>query len=358
MKNKIIPILIAIAILAVGLSIVKSINPKKPEQPKQKPTPVVKVLELKSQEIPIIYTANATLQAKTSATLKPQVNGRVIKLFIEEGQYVKAGQPLAIIQPEKEQYQIESQISVIEQLRANYLNKKAIYERRKQLFEKELIAKEEVDNAKTDMEIVLNQLRSAEATLKEYQRQKNETVVKAPFDGILDKRFISIGDYVDSQTQMFYILKPNPLWAVFSLPQQYIKNIKIRDSIDIDIDGIGKVKGKIDYISSSLDQNNLIVVKALVENPDSKLKENMYGKANIAIDVKKGFRIPEQALLLAGNESFVYKIQDGKAFKVKVDVINQSFGYVDIMGNLQEGDKIAITNLMMLKDGMPVKVIN
>ncbi|MEJ5172213.1 MAG: efflux RND transporter periplasmic adaptor subunit [Hydrogenothermaceae bacterium] len=360
--KKVLTAVTLVVIGVIGLSIVKKIESSK-AQPQntqqQKPTPTVKVVTPKEEELNIYYTANTTLQAKISATLKPQVSGRVIKLFVEEGSFVKAGQSLAMIEPDKEDYQIESQMAVVNQLESIYLNKKSIYERRKQLYERELIAKEEVDNAKTDMEVALNQLNSAKAVLKEYNRQKRETVIKAPFDGFLDKRMINVGDYVDTQTQAFYILKLNPLWAVFQLPQSYLKSIKLGDSIDIDIDGIGTVKGKIDYISSSLNENNLLVVKALIENRDGKLRENMYGKAKIVVEKKKGYKLPEQVVGLMGNDSFVYTVSpDSKVKKVIVGVLSQEPGFVYITADLKPEDKVIVSNLMNIKDGMTVKVMS
>ncbi len=356
-RSKYISIVFVFFILVGGFVILKSIKPKEIEKPKQKPIPVVDVVTVSKESIPIFYTVNCTTLSKVSATLKPQVSGRVINLFVEEGQKVKAGQTLAVIQPEKQDYQVESQLAIINQLEQTYLNKKNIYERRKQLYEKELIAKEELDNAKTDMEVVLNQLNAAKANLKEFIRQKNETVVKAPFDGILEKRFISIGDYVDSQTKMFYVIKLSPIWFMFDLPQAYIKNIKLGDSIDIEIDGVGKQTGKVDYISSSLNENSLITVKAILNNSDEAIKENMYGKAFIKLENVEGFKIPEQAVQLVGNDNFVYIVDQNKAKKVLVKLVKQEAGYVYITGNLREGDKVIISNLMNIKDSTEVKVI-
>lgn len=360
MNKKIISAVSVILIIAIALLVIKSIENKSKNQGKnepKKPTPIVKVITPEKQEIQIYYTANAILQAKTSATLKPQVSGRVEKIYVEEGSFVKAGQPLALIQAEKEQYQLESQISVINQLEANYLNKKAIYERRKQLYEKELIAKEELDNAKTDMEVALNQLNSAKATLKEYSRQKNETVIRAPFNGILDKRYISIGDYVDSQKEMFYILKLNPIWAVIQLPQDYVKNIKLGQEVEVGVDGVGIRKGKVDYISSSLNENNLIVVKILMDNKDGLLKENMFAKAKIPIGKVEGYKLPESAVQLAGKENFIYTVENSKAKPIPVKVITQEFGNVYVMADLKPSDKVIISNLMNVKPNMSVKVI-
>lgn len=360
MKSKILTVVAVVAIAVLSLFVLKSIEQKSKSQVNEKPkkpAPVVKVITPEKQQIPMYYTANAVLQAKTSATLKPQVSGRVEKIFVEEGSFVKAGQPLALVQPEKEQYQVESQLAVINQLESNYLNKKAIYERRKQLYEKELIAKEDLDNAKTDMEVALNQLNSAKATLKEYARQKNETVIRAPFDGILDKRYVSIGDYVDSQKEMFYVLKLNPMWAVTQLPQEYIRNIKLGQEVEVDIDGIGRRKGVVDYISSSLNENNLVVVKILLDNKDGLLKENMFGKVKIQTGLAQGYKVPEQSVQLAGNENFVYVVENSKAKQVPVKVLSQEFGYVYITGDLKPDDKVIVSNLMNVKADIPVKVV-
>lgn len=361
MNKKIITVISVITIAVISLFIIKSIEKKSKSQTNekpQKPTPAVKVITPEKQKIPIYYTANGILQAKISATLKPQVNGRVEKIFVEEGSFVKTGQPIALIQPEKEQYQIESQLAVINQLEANYLNKKAVYERRKQLYEKELIAKEEFDNAKADMEVALNQLNSAKATLKEYTRQKNETVIKAPFDGILDKRYVSIGDYVDSQKEMFYILKLNPIWVVIQLPQEYIKSVKLGQEVEVEVDPVTNLKGKVDYISSSLNENNLVVVKILLNNNEGLLKENMFAKVKIQTTLVEGYKIPENAVVLAGNENFVYVVENSKAKPVNVKVLSQEPGYVYITGDIKPQDKVIISNLMNVKPGSPVKVID
>lgn len=360
MKKNIKTAVVLLIVGFLGLFIIKKIESKKEttaQQPQQKPTPAVKVIKPETEEVTVFYTANGVLQAKVSATLKPQVSGRVIKLLTEEGQFVKAGQTLAVIEPEKQDYQIESQIALINQLENSYQNKKAIYERRKSLYEKELISKEEFENAKTDMEVALNQLNQAKVTLKEYSRQKKETIIKAPFDGYVGKRMINIGDYVDSTTQMFYVLKLNPMWVVFQLPQQYIKNIKEGQTVEVDIEGFGTKKAKVEYISPSLTDNNLFQIKAVVDNADGSLKENMYAKVKVAVEKKEGYKLPEEAIQLMGDDSFVFVVRDGKAARIPVKILNQQPGYVHVTGSISPDDRIIVSNIMNIKEGSPVKIL-
>lgn len=358
MRKNVIIALSLILIGFIGLFIVKKVEEKKQNQPVEKQVAVVKVITPKIEEIDVYYTANSNLQAKISAILKPQVAGRIIKLNVEEGQFVKTGQVLAVIEPDKQDIQIESQLSLINQLENVYINKKSIYERRKQLYEKELISKEEFENSKTDMEVALNQLNQAKANLKEFSRQKRETLIKAPFDGYVGKRMINVGDYVDTQTQTFYILKLNPIWAVFQLPQQYIKNINVGSIVKVEIDGFETTDAKVEYISPSLTQNNLFEVKAVIDNKDGALKENMYAKVKIVIQKEKGFKIPEEAVQLAGNESFILLARNSKAVKVPVKVLDQGFGYVYIAADINPDDKVIVSNIMNLKDGMSIKVMD
>lgn len=359
MKKNIKTAVVLLIVGFLGLLVIKKIESKKEtqtQQPPQKPTPSVKVIKPNMEEVTVFYTANGILQAKVSATLKPQVSGRVLKLLVEEGQFVKAGQTLALIEPEKQDYQIESQLALINQLENTYQNKKAIYERRKSLYEKELISKEEFENAKTDMEVALNQLNQAKATLKEYSRQKKETIIKAPFDGYIGKRMINIGDYVDSTTQMFYLLKLNPMWVVFQLPQQYIRNIKEGQTVETDIEGLETKQAKIEFISPSLTENNLFQIKAVVDNSDGRLKENMYAKVKIAVETKRGYKLPEEAIQLMGNDSFIFVVRNGKAVKIPVKILDQQFGHVHITAELKPEDKVIISNIINIKEGLPVKV--
>lgn len=361
MRAKLIKASILVLVGFSGLFVIKKIEQRSQDKPveaqQKKPIPTVRAIPLQKEEIPIYYTANGYTESKVSATIKPEVSGRVVKISVEEGDFVKAGQTLAVIEPQKQQYQLEFQFALINQLEATYQNKKSIYERRKQLYEKELISKEELENARTDMEVALSELNSAKASLKEYQRQERETVIRAPFDGFLDKRKVSVGDYVDSQREMFYILKLDPMYIVFSLPQQYLSKLKRGSQVEVDLDGVGGVKGVVDYISSSLDQNGLLTIKAVLPNRDSRIKEKMYGKVRIEVGRKSGYTVPEEAVQFMGDSSFIYVLSDGKGKRVPVEVVHQEKGKVYIVANIDQTDKVIVSNIMNLKDGMPVKVL-
>ncbi|GAB6072064.1 efflux RND transporter periplasmic adaptor subunit [Venenivibrio stagnispumantis] len=331
---------------------------KKDETKKEKPTPKVSIVYPKETYINIPYIANGILESPKSAYIKPEVSGRIVKLYVDEGSIVKAGQLLAKIEPEPQLYQVESSQANISKLEAIYKNKKDYYERRKQLYERELISKEELDQAEADMKSALNDLLSAKANLKEASRNLKETNIIAPFSGIIDKRLANVGDYVDPSKDIFYILTLNPIRVKFSVPQELVKNIKLGQKIEVDIEGFGKKEAQVVYISSSLDQNSLVTIKAQLPNPDGNLKEGMYAKVNLIKDTVKGFELPEEVAIMEGTDNFLYIVDNqNKIQKTKIDILNQTYGKIYVTGDLDQNTKVVATNIFNVKPLMTVQII-
>ena len=319
----------------------------------QQELPVL-VKKVKKETIKQSYKTTGILKSDKSVFIKPEVSGKVIKIFVDEGYFVEKGTPLLSIQTDKYDYQYNAQKFVVKKLESIYRYKKNLYMKKKLLFEKELISEDEYNIAKLDMETALLDLKSAEEKLKELERQKKETIVKSPFSGTIDKRFVSEGDFVNVGMKLFYLLDLDSLKLRFSLPQRFINTVKIRDSIDVEIEGIGKLKGKIVYISSSLDENSLIHYKAVLEKNEL-LKENMYAVVKILEKTIKGFKVPEKAVHLSKDGSFVYVVENNTTKKKVVKVLGQDYGYMFVDG-LKDGDLVIVSAPFGIREGAKVYI--
>ncbi len=316
---------------------------------------VVNVINPKSKVVPIYYTANAVLKADIFVNLKPEVSGRILEIFVKEGDKVKKGQILAKIETQQYDYRYKAQLFTVKKLEEIYNYNKSIFKKKEFLYKKGLISEDEYLLAKKNLETSYNDLMAAKQQLKDIEKQLKETNIKAPFDGILDKKFINIGDYVTPATNLFYLLDPNSINAVFYLPQRFIKNLKLGKRVDIFIEGIGKIKGKISYISYSLTPENLIEVKA--DLPATNLfKDGMYAKVKIVEKNIKAFVLPEKAVFMKGDENYVLKVENGKTKKVKVIIVDQKSEFLIVKGNLKENDNIVFEAPFGIKEGMKVKI--
>ncbi|NPA51413.1 MAG: efflux RND transporter periplasmic adaptor subunit [Aquificae bacterium] len=315
----------------------------------------VTVIKIKETKIVQYYKTNGIIKSDKSVYIKPETTGKVIKLFVQEGTPVKKDQPLIAIESNKYDYQVSSQEHLIKKLQTVYNYKKNLFQKKKILYQKQLISEDEFNLAKLDMETSLQDLKSAQEKLKELKRLQKETVVKAPFQAIVDKRLVSQGDLVNPNTKLLYLVDLTKLKAQFQLPQRFIKRLKIGDKIDIYIEGAGKKVGKITYISSSLSENSLIQYKADIIDKKS-LKENMYAVIKILEKSLKGFKIPEKAVYMHKDGNFVYVVENNIVKKRKVEIISQEFGYLFVKGELKNADLVIVSAPFGLKEGKQVQI--
>jgi membrane fusion protein (multidrug efflux system) len=342
-------------VLLLVLLMLAGCSKKETPQTKQKEIPI-SVYRVTPQKVEVFYTANGYFESPKDVTLRPEVSGRVLALFADEGFSVRAGQPLLKIDPTDYENTLRQIQANLMQAKANYENQKAIYERRKFLYEQNLISREDFENAGTQLKVYQDQVSALQAQLKNAEVQLSRTVLKAPFSGYIAQKFVNIGDYITPQSQTFRVVVLDPIKVVFQVPQ----NISATKGslVYLDVEGLGRYpyEGKVIFVSPSADANRLITVKAIVKNPHGDLKPNMYAKVNLPLYSTTAFKIPETAVVLVGNEKTVWKVEGTKVIPVKVDIIKQEKGYVFVRGDLKDGDEVAVENAYLLNQTSRVKV--
>jgi len=315
----------------------------------------VDVVKVKKTTTSVYYKTDGKVVADKSVKVKPLISGRIINIYIKEGQKVKKGDILAKIETDSYNFQYNSQLYTVKKLEEIYNYNKSIFEKKQFLYKKGLISEEEFLLAKRNFETSKDDLKSAKERLKELEKNLKETDIKAPFDGIVDKKYISEGDYITPATNLFYILDPKSFKFVFYLPQRFIKTVKLGKIVYINIENIGNFKGKIEYISYSLTNENMIKIKAsLKETPY--LREGLYGTVKVKEKEVKGFIVPERTVFLKGKETYVLKVENNKTKKVDIKIIGQKKGYFIVKGNIKDNDLIILNAPFGIKENLPVKV--
>lgn len=317
---------------------------------------LVSSYELKVEDVPIYYSLKGYFEGDKDITLKPLVSGRVVEVFVEEGQFVKEGQALLRIDSADYENLIKQTSAQIQQAKVNYENLKAMLERRRFLYEKELIAREEYENLQTQIRAQEEIIKSLSVQLENAQLNLQRTILRAPFSGYIAQRFVNVGDYITPQTQTFRFVNLKPIKFVFQIPQEYLLYANKGSKIKVKVDPFGEFEGEIFFVSPVADISRLITVKAKIPNQEEKLKPGMYGEAKLLLSRERAFKIPERAVVIQGNSNIVWLIQEGVVKGVKVEIVKQEDGFVYVKGDLKEGDKIALDNAYMLQEGTRVEV--
>jgi len=311
----------------------------------------VRTIPAEEKEVFLEYRTVGYVESGTRVAVRPEVSGRVVKVFVEEGDSVKQGDPLLKIDDEPYRLAVKEITANLRQAEEELDNLRLIYERRRDLYEKELIGKEEFESARTRYEMARARVESLRSSLERARLNLEKTTVRSDIEGRVERRYVSEGDYVTPQTKIFEITDTRDLRFVFRLPQEMRE--LIREGTEVRVKVNGRVSaGKVFYISPSADPSRLFTVKAKIRG---NVSPGAYGEVSFPYRKVRAFSLPEQALQLSQRQSFVWAVRDSRAIRIPVEVIAHREGEVLVRGKIGKGTRIIIEGLMFLYDGARVQ---
>ena len=286
--------------------------------------------------------ATGTVVANEEVELKSEVSGRLVKLNLKEGGFVKKGQLIAKINDE----------DLIAQL------KKLKYEeefaaqneaRQKKLLDIDAISKEEYD-------IAVNQVNTLGADKEYLEVLLEKTSVVAPFSGFLGLKNISEGAYITPNVIIANLVQTNPAKIDFNIPEKYASKITIGQKISFSLDGDEDViEATVIAVDPKIDENlRTLKVRAKTSNPKGKLLPGMFTKVEIPLGKEKAIMIPSEAIIpiLKGKKIFV--MENGKAKEVIIKTGLRTDTQVAVEEGLMVGDSVVVSALMSVKKGLPI----
>lgn len=320
----------------------------------------VKTVSVELQPVPQANDYVATVKSRRSATLQPQVSGRLIAIQAVSGQHVRAGQSLMEIDAQPQKASVQAQ-------KATELQKKALYdydttelERQKKLFEAGVTSREAYDQAEQAYNNAKADYESAVALRKTQEEQLAYYTVRAPFDGIVGDIPVHVGDYVSSSTLLTTVDENRDLEAYIYIPADRASEAKLGQSVDL-YDNSGKLleKSKVDFLSPQVDPTlQGILIKAPVHGGPDVVRNAQLIKARVIWSDAPKAVVPVLAVSRQGGQAFVFvaEEQGGKFFARQHSVtVGDTLGndYV-VESGLKNGDKVIVSGLQMLVDGFPV----
>ena len=313
----------------------------------------VRTVEARFVDHPINYTTSGYLEAVHRVEVRPEVSGRVVDLFAEEGDRVRKGSPLFKIEDSTYRKAYEEALWSLREAEKDLQNVKAVYERRKTLYEKDLISSEEFEEVRTRLETLTARVKRLKALLERRRIDLERTLVRSPVDGVVISRGVDLGDYVTPQTKAYDLLRLDPLRFVFRVPQELVGHIRLGDKVSVKVGG-RRLRAEVVYISPTADEARMFTVKARVSNKDRSLKPKMYGEVSFETGRVRAVIVPEQAVRVSQRQTFLWVVRDSRAVKVPVRIVAHEEGRSAVTGDLKEGDRIIVEGIMFLYEGARV----
>jgi RND family efflux transporter MFP subunit len=302
----------------------------------------------------------ATIKSRRSATLQPQVDGRLTTIHARSGDHVQAGQVLMTIDPLHQQATLDAQ-------RSTELQKKAVldyntreFDRQKKLFDAGITSRDVYEQWQQSYENAKADYDSSVATRRTQEEQLAYYTIRAPFDGVVGDIPVHIGDYVSATTVLTTVDENKDLEAYIYVPTERSTQLKQGLEVDLtDTNGTLLEKTSIDFLSPQVDSTvQGVLVKAPVHSSLQVLRTAQLVKARIVWNTQPMATVPVLAVSRLGGQSFVYvaKQQNGHFIATQTpvtlgDTVGNNYA---ITNGLSQGDKVIVSSTQMLVNGMPV----
>src|SRR5438270_1069570 len=320
----------------------------------------VKVITAQSQMVPLSTDYLATLKSRNGATLQPLVEGDITKIFVNSGQRVEAGAPILEIDPRKQEATINNQEAALKSREAVMRQAGVDLERKKQLFAVGVIAKADLDTAQHTYDAARADVEALQAGIREQQVQLHYYTVRAPSAGVIGDIPVHVGDHVSAQTMLTTLDPGGALEAYVNVPAEKSTALRMGMPVDI-VDDAGKTLARthITFISPHVDTDSqTLLVKTQVPNPERKFRNAQQVHARVVWSERNAPVIPVTAVTRLSGKLFAFVAEgQGQQAVARQRVIQVG----DLVGNdyvvldgIKAGDKIIVSNVQMLADGMPV----
>ena len=335
-----------------------------------KPSYATMKVEATDKELSTSYSA--TIRGRQDIDIYPQVSGTIEKLCVTEGQKVRRGQLLFIIDQVPYKAALKTAVANVEAARAALATAALTYNSNKELYAQKVVSEFSLKTAENAYLTAKAQLSQAEAQEISARNNLSYTEVKSPSDGVVGALPYRVGALVsaslpqplttvsdNSDMYVYFSMTENQLLALtrqYGSMDEALKNMP-QAELRLNDNSVYDKKGTIESISGVIDrQTGTVVARVVFPNESRLLHSGASGTVVVPTTYKNCIVIPQEATVQLQDKTVVYKVVDGKAVSALITVagINDGREYV-VLDGLEVGDEIVSTGAGLLRGGTQVK---
>lgn len=302
-----------------------------------------------------------TLSPLTEATVKAKVAGELVEVAVREGESVRQGQVLARIDQTEVRARVAAREADVAASRAQLVWADKNRSTQKALLDKAFISQNAFDNIQSSYDVAVARLRSAEAELVVARKSLGDSVLLAPFPGIVAQRHVQPGERVALDAKVITVVNLSRLELEAAVPAVEIGRLRVGQEVAFRIDGFGEraFGGRIERINpSTLSGSRSINVYAVIDNPEGELRGGLFAQGAVSLErVEGALVVPASAVREEIGQTFVYAIEDGLLKRKNVTVgAADAGGRVQVLQGLAAGERIVRVNLGALREGVGARL--
>lgn len=333
------------------------------------PVPV-RLATVEQGDFAITLKALGTVTAYNTVNVRSRVDGELVKVLFEEGQKVKAGDLLAVIDPRSYQVALQQAQGALQENQAQLQNAELDLARYKGLYAQDSIAKQTLDTQQALVNQYRGSLKSNQADVATAKLNLDFTQIRAPISGRLGLRQLDIGNLVRSgdTTPLVVITQTEPISVVFTLPEGDLPAVlqRRRDGISLAVEAWDRgellklATGTLESLDNQIDTaTGTVKLKARFDNAEQMLFPNQFVNVRLRVDNRPGATIVPSAAVQFGNQgTFVYVVDAESKVSIRPVVIAASDAERSLVSSgVEPGERVVLEGTDRLRDGGKVEVI-
>jgi RND family efflux transporter MFP subunit len=319
--------------------------------PAARRTPVTTVTAVR-ERVDAAEITVGRIEATSSPALSAETSGRVVRLLVDGGNVVRRGQVLAELDGEPQRLAVASARASVERLEALLANQQRTVKRYEELRSK-AVSESMLEEALAQQSARQAELNDARAKLAEAEYRLDRTRIRSPVDAVVERRLISVGDYVAPGTPIVTIVGKDRLRAVLPFPERL--SGQLRPGLEVTLEQPARpgapLAGTVTEVRPMVGTNNR-AVEALVDLPSgSDWPPGGSVTARIVLASREGVVVPAASVVRRPAGDVVYVVVDGKASERKVTVGIRDAARAEILTGLESGATLVLAGAGFLTDG-------
>jgi membrane fusion protein (multidrug efflux system) len=288
-----------------------------------------------------------SLRSDEAVQIAPEIAGRIAEIRFQEGEPVKQGDVLVRLDDSLAQAELSD-------FEARYAFQKANFERADALSKGRNITERAFDEARQNVD-------TSRAGLELSKVRLSKHTIRAPFSGIVGIRLLSAGAFVSVGTAVVNLEKIDTLKLDFKIPEVFLADVQVGQTADVTVDALpGRTfQARIYAIDPLVDVNGrALQVRARLQNNELVLRPGLFARVSVrGRNERDVVVVPESAIVPRAGETFIFRIENGKAVESKVDLGNRRAGNVEITSGLAANATVVTAGHQRLRNGINVEVV-
>jgi membrane fusion protein, multidrug efflux system len=332
------------------------------------PAPLVSVVQAKSQDVPRYLDEIGRNNAFESVNVMPQVAGRITERRFQDGENLKKGQLLFVIDPSPFQAQLDSAKANLAQAEAALELAKVQFARDQELVGTRAISKQDYDTKKSTVDVNAAQVEAAKAAIETAQINLDYCYIHSPIDGRAGARLVDVGNVVQANTtSLLSIQRLDPIYAIFTITEVDLPQVQkemsrgtLKALVRLPSDSENNARlGRVEFLDNAVQNSTGTVnLRATMANADHHFWPGQFVNVKLVLDTQKSaVLVPNEAAQISQQGPFVLVVKADDTAELRPVTLGQRQGSdVVIAGGVSPGERVIVAGHLLVRPGGKVHV--